>query len=196
MNSTLGLREVAKMEKQRQPWTTFYPPNTTTALVQALENPALIIRRTHQQRRLLESEGDVGDLVFYNILAPVVDILNELIAPQYRHYFSIEIQHQMSTTSKIKGYSAAEGKVVTRNVTMRNISALSTSSGFSFAITKTQSPFTSLTQEMSMAMRLVWQLTRATTLEAGSTTSTLPLSLTTPSTSVFDTPVVALGWTL
>ncbi|GAA5971858.1 hypothetical protein JCM11641_001542 [Rhodosporidiobolus odoratus] len=49
-----------------------------------------------QQMRLLEQEADVGDIVFANVLAPVVETLNKLIHHSHQDKFRITVQHQPS----------------------------------------------------------------------------------------------------
>ncbi|GAA6031047.1 hypothetical protein JCM8097_003978 [Rhodosporidiobolus ruineniae] len=116
MNGTHGLIDLQKQDKERTAWQDHYPPALTMTYLTALRNRELKIRRTHQQRRLLESEGDVGDLVFYNILAPVVDVLEHLIHPDYQHSINIAIQHHASVYTAVHGTNK-NGVVETKHIT-------------------------------------------------------------------------------
>ncbi|BGP39102.1 hypothetical protein JCM10449v2_003040 [Rhodotorula kratochvilovae] len=63
-----------------------------------------------QEERLLESEADVGDLVHFNILAPVVEILNQLIDPAYRPFFTVNIQREYAQTFVMTDTDKATGE--------------------------------------------------------------------------------------
>ncbi|GAA5904745.1 hypothetical protein JCM6882_008363 [Rhodosporidiobolus microsporus] len=72
-----------------------------------------------QTMRVLEQEADVGDVVFANILQPVVEILNQMIRPEFKDRLEITIQHQASETLSTHVWDEVEDRFIEKSVAIR-----------------------------------------------------------------------------
>ncbi|GAA5986421.1 hypothetical protein JCM11641_000993 [Rhodosporidiobolus odoratus] len=96
-NKTAGIDFVRHLEREAKTWSTFFRQSFFEAYLGAMKS-VKAVKTFPQQERLLEHEGDVGDLVLSNVLAPILAILKKLIAPDMEEYLDIYIQHQASKT--------------------------------------------------------------------------------------------------